>query len=101
LSADGPKELLPDVGALSWLVAPGLLTRKKGNALAKMEGRASRGRFCESYLLQSACAPWWSVRKRFFGEQRIYCRAQLALKQHPGVIALQREGENWTSKPLS
>ena len=67
--AEGPKELLPDVDALvRWLVASGVLTRKKGKALArKWRDRLRQPGFCESYLsFENACAPRWSVKKQVF-----------------------------------
>ena len=95
--ADGPKELLPDVGALvRWLVASGLLTRKKGNALAKKWKDAPhaavllrellkfRERLRAVVVRQEA---GFSVSNAFIAE------LNSLLKQHPGVIALQREGE--------
>jgi len=95
--ADGPKELLPDVDALvRWLVASGLLTRKKGNALAKKWRDAPhaavllrellkfRERLRAVVVRQEA---GFSVSNAFIAE------LNSLLKQHPGVIALQREGE--------
>ena len=95
--ADGPKELLPDVDALvRWLVAKGLLTRKKGNALAKKWRDAPhaavllrellkfRERLRAVVVRQEA---GFSVSNAFIAE------LNSLLKQHPSVIALQREGE--------
>ena len=95
--ADGPKELLPDVDALvRWLVASGLLTRPKGKALAKKwkdspeaavllrELLKFRERLRAVVVRQEA---GFSVSNAFIAE------LNSLLKQHPGVIALQREGE--------
>ena len=95
--ADGPKELLPDVDALvRWLVASGLLTRQKGNALAKKwmdapQAAASlrkllkfRERLRVVVVRQEA---GFSVSNAFIAE------LNSLLKQHPSVIALQRKGE--------
>jgi predicted RNA-binding Zn ribbon-like protein len=95
--ADGPKELLPDVDALvRWLVASGLLTKQKGNALAKKwretpQAAASlrelvkfRERLRAAVVRQEAGL---SVSNAFMAE------LNSLLKQHPGVIALQRKGE--------
>jgi predicted RNA-binding Zn ribbon-like protein len=95
--AGSPKELLPDVGALvRWLVASGLLTRPKGKALAKKwkdspeaavllrELLKFRERLRAVVVRQEA---GFSVSNAFIAE------LNSLLKQHPGVIALQREGE--------
>ena len=95
--ANGPKEFLPDVDALvRWLVASGLLTRQKGNALAKKWRDAPqaaeslrellmfRERLRVVVIRQEA---GFSVSKAFIAE------LNSLLKQHPSVIALQRKGE--------
>ena len=91
------KELLPDVDALvRWLVALDLLTRQKGNTLAKIWRDAPhaavllrellkfRERLRAVVVRQEA---GFSVSNAFIAE------LNSLLKQHPGVIALQREGE--------
>jgi predicted RNA-binding Zn ribbon-like protein len=95
--ADGPKELLPDVDALvRWLVASGLLTKQKGNALAKKwretpQAAASlrelvkfRERLRAVVLRQEA---------GFMASNAFIFELNSLLKQHPSVIALQRKGE--------
>jgi len=95
--AGSPKELLPDVGAVvRWLVASRLLTRPKGKALAKKwkdspeaavllrELLKFRERLRAVVVRQEA---GFSVSNAFIAE------LNSLLKQHPGVIALQREGE--------
>jgi len=95
--AGSPKELLPDVDAVvRWLVASGLLTRTKGKALAKTwrdtpqagvllrELLEFRERLRAVVVRQEA---GFSVSNAFIAE------LNSLLKQHPGVIALQREGE--------
>src|SRR4029077_9258071 len=95
--AESLKELLPDVDALArWLVASGVLTRRKGKALAKnwrgtpqpsvlwRELLKFRERLRAVVLRQEA---GFSASNAFIAE------LNLRLKQHPGVIALQRKGE--------
>jgi predicted RNA-binding Zn ribbon-like protein len=95
--ADGPKELLPDVDALvRWLVASGLLTRQKGNALAKKWMDAPQAALSLRKLLKFRerlrvvvvrQEAGFSVSNAFIAE------LNSLLKQHPSVIALQRKGE--------
>ena len=95
--AEGPQELLPDVDALvRWLVASGLLTKQKGNTLAKKwretpqaavslrELLKFRERLRAMVVRQEA---GFSVSDAFIAE------LNSLLKQHPSVIALQRKGE--------
>jgi predicted RNA-binding Zn ribbon-like protein len=94
--AEGPKELLPDVDALvRWLIASGVLTRQKGEALAKKwrdtpqataylrELLKFRERFRAVVIRQEAGL---SASQTFIAE------LNSLLKQHPSVIALQRNG---------
>ena len=92
--AEGPAELLPDVGALvRWLVASGLLTSQKGKALAKewrdtpqstvflRELLKFRERFRAVVLRQEAGMP---VSNAFISE------VNSLLLEHPSIVALQR-----------
>jgi predicted RNA-binding Zn ribbon-like protein len=95
--AEGPQELLPNVDALvRWLVASGVLTRKKGKALARKwrslpqaagllrELLKFRERLRATVVRQEA---GFSLSGAFIAE------LNSLLKQHPSVIALQRKGE--------
>ena len=97
ISAEGPKELLPDVDALvRWLVASGVLTPQKGKTLVKKwqampeasvflrELLKFRERLRAVVIRQEARL---SVGTEFIAE------LNSLLKQHPRVIALQRKGE--------
>jgi predicted RNA-binding Zn ribbon-like protein len=94
--AEGPQELLPDVDALvRWLVASGVLTRKKGKVLTRKwrdlpqaagflrELLEFRERLRATVVRQEA---GFSVSGAFIAE------LNSLLKQHPSVIALQRKG---------
>ena len=95
--AGSPKELLPDVDAVvRWLVASGLLTRTKGKALAKTWRDTPQAGVLLRKLLEFREGlravvvrqeAGFSVSNAFIAE------LNSLLKQHPGVIALQREGE--------
>ena len=95
--AGSPKELLPDVDAMvRWLVASGLLTRTKGKALAKTWRDTPQAGVLLRKLLEFREGlravvvrqeAGFSVSNAFIAE------LNSLLKQHPGVIALQREGE--------
>jgi predicted RNA-binding Zn ribbon-like protein len=95
--AGSPKELLPDVGALvRWLVASGLLTRPKGKALAKKWKDSPEAAVLLRELLKFR-EPLRAVVVRqeagFSVSNAFIAELNSLLKQHPGVIALQREGE--------
>ena len=95
--AGSPKELLPDVGALvRWLVASGLLTRPKGKALAKKWKDSPEAAVLLRELLKFR-EPLRAVVVRqeagFPVSNAFIAELNSLLKQHPGVIALQREGE--------
>ena len=94
--AEGPQELLPDVDALvRWLVASGVLARKKGKVLSRKwrdlpqaagflrELLKFRERLRATVVRQEA---GFSVSGAFIAE------LNSLLKQHPSVIALQRKG---------
>jgi predicted RNA-binding Zn ribbon-like protein len=95
--AEGPKELLPDMDALArWLVASGLLTRKKGKALAKKwSGRSQAAVFLRELLKFRERLRAVVVRQEagLSAGDAFIAELNLHLKQHPGVIALQRKGE--------
>ena len=95
--AEGPKELLPDVGALvRWLVASDVLTPQKGKTLARkwrdtpraamflQELLTFRERLRAVVVRQEA---GYSVSDVFISE------LNSVLKQHPSVIALQWKGQ--------
>lgn len=97
VQAEGPKELLPDIDAVvRWLVASGVLAPQKGKALSKkwratprapafvQDLRAFRERLRAVVLRQEAGS---SVGDAFVSE------VNSLLKQHPSVVALQRQGE--------
>ena len=95
--ADGPKELLPDVDALvRWLVASGLLTRQKGNALAKKWRETPQAAVSLRELLKFRERLRASVLRQeagFSASDAFIAELNSLLKQHPSVIALQRKGE--------
>ena len=95
--ADGPKELLPDVDALvRWLVASGLLTRQKGNALAKKwRDTPQAAVFLRELLKFRERLRAVVVRQEagFLASDAFIAELNSLLKQHPSVIALQRKGE--------
>jgi predicted RNA-binding Zn ribbon-like protein len=94
---EGPKELLPDAEALvRWLVASGVLTSQKGKALARKWAKtpgaaeflqrllAFRQRLRAAVVRREAGS---SVSSAFLSE------VNSLLRQHPTVVALQRNGE--------
>jgi predicted RNA-binding Zn ribbon-like protein len=95
--AEGPKELLPDVDALvRWLVASGLLTRQKGNALDKTWRDAPQAAACLRELLkfrERLRAVVVRQEAGFSASDAFIAELNSLLKQHPGVIAVQRKGE--------
>jgi predicted RNA-binding Zn ribbon-like protein len=95
--AEGPKELLPDLDALArWLVASGLLTRQKGKALAKnWSGTPQAGVLLRELLKFRERLRAVVVRQEagLSAGDAFIAELNLHLKQHPGVIALQRKGE--------
>jgi len=95
--ADGPKELLPDVDALvRWLVASNLLTRQKGKALAKKWRETPQAAVSLRELLkfrERLRAVVLRQEAGFMASDAFIFELNSRLKQHPGVIALQREGE--------
>jgi predicted RNA-binding Zn ribbon-like protein len=95
--AEGVTELLPDVDALArWLVASGLLTRQKGNALAKKWSGAPQAAVLLRKLLkfrERLRAVVVRQEAGFSASNAFIAELNLHLKQHPGVIALQRKGE--------
>jgi predicted RNA-binding Zn ribbon-like protein len=94
---EGVKELLPDVDALSrWLVASGLLTRQKGKALAKdWRGTPQAAALLRELLKFRERLRAVVVRQEagFSASHAFIAELNLHMKQHPGVIALQRKGE--------
>jgi len=96
--AGGPTELLPDVEALvRWLVASGLLTRGNGRTLArKWRDSPQAAAFLRDLIkfrerlrvIVVRREAGLSVSEAFIGE------LNSLLKQHPSVIALQRQGRN-------
>jgi len=103
--ADGPKELLPDVDALvRWLVASGVLPRQNGKSVARKwpdmpqatlflrELVKFRERLRGVVLRQEAGI---SVNTAFIVE------LNSLLKQHPSVIALQRQGKKLELEAVS
>ena len=95
--AGSPKELLPDVDALvRWLVASGLLTRTKGKALAKTwRDTPQAGVLLRELLEFRERLRAVVVRQEagFSASNAFIAELNSLLKQHPGVIALQRKGE--------
>src|ERR1700719_5210968 len=95
--AEGVKELLPDVDALArWLVAAGLLTRQKGKTLAKNWGGTPQAAVLLRELLkfrERLRAVVVRQEAGFSASHAFIAELNLHLKQHPGVIALQRKGE--------
>ena len=95
--AGSPKELLPDVDALvRWLVASGLLTRTKGKALAKKwRDTPQAGVLLRELLEFRERLRAVVVRQEagFSASNAFIAELNSLLKQHPGVIALQRKGE--------
>ncbi len=95
--ADGPKELLPDVDALvRWLVASGLLTRAKGKVLAgKWRDTTQAAVFLRELLKFRERLRAVVVRQEagFSASNAFIAEVNALLKEHPGVISLQRKGE--------
>jgi predicted RNA-binding Zn ribbon-like protein len=95
--ADGPKELLPDVDALvRWLVASNLLTRQKGNALAKKWRETPQAAVSLRELLkfrERLRAVVLRQEAGFMASDAFIFELNSLLKQRPSVIALQRKGE--------
>src|SRR4051812_33184329 len=88
--AGDPKELLPDVDALvRWLVASGLLTRQKGNTLAKIWRDAPQAAVSLRELLKFRERLRARVVHReagFSANNAFIAELNSLLKQHPGVI---------------
>ena len=102
--AEGPKELLPDVDALvRWLVASGLLTKQKGNALGKKWRKTSQGAVALRELLKFRERLRAMVVRQEAGltaSGAFVAELNALLKQHPSVIAVQRKGEKLGLKPV-
>jgi predicted RNA-binding Zn ribbon-like protein len=88
---------MPDVDALvRWLVASGLLTRTKGKALAKTwRDTPQAGVLLRELLEFRERLRAVVVRQEagFSASNAFIAELNSLLKQHPGVIALQRKGE--------
>ena len=101
--ADDPKELLPDVDALvRWLVASGLSTRQKGNALAKKWRDAPQAGVSLRELLKFRERLRAAVVRQeagFSASDAFIAETNSLLKLHPSVIALQRKGEKLRLEP--
>jgi predicted RNA-binding Zn ribbon-like protein len=95
--ADGPKELLPDIDALiRWLVASNVLARQKGKSLAgKWSKTPQAAAFLRELLKFRERLRAIVVRQEAGLSVSTAFIAELnsLLKQHPGVIALQRKGK--------
>jgi predicted RNA-binding Zn ribbon-like protein len=95
--AEGPKELLPDVDALvRWLVASGVLTPQKGKTLAKKWKAMPEASVFLPALLKFRERLRAVVVRQEAGlsvSDAFIAELNSLLKQHPGVIALQRKGE--------
>jgi predicted RNA-binding Zn ribbon-like protein len=95
--ADGPKELLPDVDALvRWLVASNVLARQNGKSLAgKWRKMPQAAAFLRELLKFRERLRAMVVRQEagFSASNAFIAELNSFLKQHPGVIALQRKGE--------
>lgn len=95
--ADSPKELLPDVDALvRWLVASGLLTRQKGKALTKKWRDTPQAAVLLRELLgfrEHLRAVVIRQEAGLLVSDAFFSELNSLLRQHPGVIALQRKGE--------
>ena len=93
---EGPTELLPDVGALvRWLVASGLLTRQQGKALGRKWSRSSEATAFLRELLRFRERLRAAVVRREAGlsvSDEFVAELNSLLKQHPSMIALQRNG---------
>ena len=94
--AEGPQELLPDVDALvRWLVASGVLTRKKGKVLTrKWRDLPQAAGFLRELLKFRERLRATVVRQEagFSASDAFIAEINSLLKQHPSVIALQRKG---------
>jgi predicted RNA-binding Zn ribbon-like protein len=99
---EGPKELLPDVDALiRWLVASGLLTPQKGEALAREWRDAPRAAVFLKELLTFREGLRAAVVRQEGGHSvsgAFISELNSVLKQHPSVIALQRKGQRLDRK---
>jgi predicted RNA-binding Zn ribbon-like protein len=93
--AEGPKELLPDVDALiRWLLASGILIGEKGKALARKWSRTPQAAvFLRGLLKFRERLRATVIRQEAGGSVSNAFIAELnsLLKQHPGIIALQRK----------
>jgi predicted RNA-binding Zn ribbon-like protein len=97
LLAGALQELLPDVDALiRWLVASGLLTGQTGEALAKKWSDTPQAAVLLRELLkfrERLRAVVVRQEAGFSASDAFIAELNSLLKQHPNVIALQRNGE--------
>jgi predicted RNA-binding Zn ribbon-like protein len=97
LLAGALQELLPDVDALiRWLVASGLLTGQTGEALAKKWSDTPHAAVLLRELLkfrERLRAVVVRQEAGFSASDAFIAELNSLLKQHPNVIALQRNGE--------
>jgi predicted RNA-binding Zn ribbon-like protein len=94
---EGPKELLSGVDALvRWFVASGLLTRQNGKGLAKKWSDTPQAAVLLRELLkfrERLRAVVVRQEAGFSASDAFIAELNSLLKQHPSVIALQRNGE--------
>lgn len=97
VAAEGPKELLPDVDALvRWLVASGVLASQKGKALARKWRDTPRAVVFLQELLKFRERLRAVVVRQEGGHSvsdAFVSEINSLLKQHPGVLVLQRKGQ--------
>jgi predicted RNA-binding Zn ribbon-like protein len=95
---DGPKELLPDTGALvRWLIASGLLASQKQKNLARKWSGAPKAEAFVKELLAFRERLRAEVVRREKGlpvSHAFAAELNSLLEQHPSVVALRRNGEN-------
>ena len=74
----------------------GCVDAERGQGSDENGGTCQTAGFCEATKFRETLARRrWSDKNRFFGEQRIHCRAQPPLKQHPERNRIATKRRNW------